>query len=127
MVAHRRIVAQPLDKLSCMIARYRPLAYLIAALVVIAPPAAFAQNHANRPIKLVVGFTAGGTTDFVARLIAERLGGPLGQTVVVENKPGASGAIAAEYVAKSEPDGTTLFFSTVGALAISPALRSNLP
>src|SRR5262249_44078162 len=45
----------------------------------------------------------------------------------VENKPGANGAIAAEYVAKSEPDGTTLFFSTVGALAINPALRSNLP
>jgi tripartite-type tricarboxylate transporter receptor subunit TctC len=120
-------VRQRLDKLCCMIARNRSLAYLIAALVVTAQSTAFAQDHSNRPIKLIVGFTAGGTTDFVARLIAGRLAGPLGGTVVVENKPGANGAIAAEYVAKSEPDGTTLFFSTVGALAISPALRSNLP
>ena len=51
----------------------------------------------------------------------------LGQHVIVENKPGANGAIAAEYVAKSEPDGYTLFFTTVGAVAINPALRGNLP
>ena len=74
----------------------------------------------------MVAFTAGGTTDFVARLLAERLRTLLGQTVIVENRPGANGAIAAEYVAKSEPDGYTLFFTTVGAVAINPALRSNL-
>jgi tripartite-type tricarboxylate transporter receptor subunit TctC len=75
----------------------------------------------------VVAFTPGGTTDFVARLLAERLRALLGQAVIVENKPGANGALAAEYVAKAEPDGTTLFFTTVGAVAINPALRANLP
>jgi len=110
-----------------MVARCRYLVGLLIALMVTAAAAAFAQDHSKRPIKLIVGFTAGGTTDFVARLITGRLAARLGRTVVVENKPGANGAIAAEYVAKSEPDGTTLFFSTVGALAINPALRSNLP
>ena len=94
------------------------------AAVALAPRTARAQD--GRPIRLVVGFTAGGTTDFVARLLAERLKAPLAEPVIVENKPGANGAIAAETVAKSEPDGHTLFFSTVGALAINPALRSNL-
>ena len=74
----------------------------------------------------MVAFTAGGTTDFVARLLAERLRTLLGQPVIVENRPGANGAIAAEYVARSDPDGYTLFFTTVGAVAINPALRSNL-
>ena len=85
-----------------------------------------AQDQSGRPIRLVVAFTAGGTTDFVARLLAERLRKSLGQPVVVENRPGANGAIAAEFVARAEPDGATLFFTTVGAVAINPALRSNL-
>jgi tripartite-type tricarboxylate transporter receptor subunit TctC len=89
--------------------------------------AASAQDYPARPIRLIVAFTAGGTTDFVARLLADRLKAPLGQSVIVENRPGANGAIAAEYVAKSEPDGYTLSFTTVGAVAINPALRSNLP
>jgi tripartite-type tricarboxylate transporter receptor subunit TctC len=75
---------------------------------------------------LVVGFTAGGITDFVARLLSERLHSSLGESVIVDNRPGANGAIGAEYVAKSEPDGYTLFFTTVGAGAINPALRRNL-
>ena len=89
--------------------------------------AASAQDYPARPIRLIVAFTPGGTTDFVARLIADRLKASLGQSVIVENRPGANGAIAAEYVAKSEPDGYTLYFTTVGAVAINPALRSNLP
>jgi tripartite-type tricarboxylate transporter receptor subunit TctC len=88
--------------------------------------AARAQDYPARPIRLIVAFTPGGTTDFVARLVAERLRGPLGQTVIVDNKPGANGAIGAEYVARSEPDGYTLFFTTVGAVAINPGLRSDL-
>jgi tripartite-type tricarboxylate transporter receptor subunit TctC len=105
----------------------RILGPLVAvALVLTAAPGAQAQDYPNRPIRLVVAFTAGGTTDFVARLLAERLRMPLGQNVIVENKPGANGAIAADYVAKAEPDGYTLFFTTVGAVAINPALRSNL-
>jgi len=99
---------------------------LVAALILhgVAAPG---QDQHSRPVKLVVGFTAGGTTDFVARLLAEHMRERLAQSVIVENKPGANGAIAAEYVAKSEPDGTTLLFTTVGAVAINPALRSNLP
>src|ERR1700730_13257646 len=110
-----------------MVAPPRFLAWIAATLVLAAAQAAGAQDHSNRPSKLVVGFTAGGTTEFVARLLADRLRTPLAQSVIVENKPGANGAIAAEYVAKSEPDGTTLLFTTVGAVAINPALRSNLP
>jgi tripartite-type tricarboxylate transporter receptor subunit TctC len=101
-------------------------ALIAAALAVAATGAADAQDYPNRPIKLVVAFTAGGTTDFVARLLAERLRTLLGQPVIVENRPGANGAIGAEYVAKSDPDGYTLFFTTVGAVAINPALRGNL-
>ena len=95
---------------------------IAAALALTATGGAQAQDYPNRPIKLVVAFTAGGTTDFVARLLAERLRTLLGQPVIVENRPGANGAIAAEYVAKSDPDGYTLFFTTVGAVAINPAL-----
>jgi tripartite-type tricarboxylate transporter receptor subunit TctC len=101
-------------------------AAIAAALIATATRGAPAQDYPNRPIRLIVAFTAGGTTDFVARLLAERVRISLGQPVVVENKPGANGAIAAEYVAKSEGDGYTLFFTTVGAVAINPALRGNL-
>jgi tripartite-type tricarboxylate transporter receptor subunit TctC len=88
---------------------------------------AAAQDYPTRPIRLIVAFAAGGTTDFVARQLAERAKASLGQNIVVENKPGANGAIGAEFVAKSEPDGYTLFFSTAGALAINPSMRSDLP
>jgi tripartite-type tricarboxylate transporter receptor subunit TctC len=99
---------------------------IVAAFLLPAVPGAQAQNYPNRPIRLVLGFTPGGTTDFVARLLSEPLRSLLGQSVVIDNRPGANGAIAAEYVAKSEPDSYTLFFTTVGAVAINPALRSNL-
>jgi tripartite-type tricarboxylate transporter receptor subunit TctC len=82
-----------------------------------------AQDYPTRPIKLVVGFTAGGTTDFMARMLANRLRGPLGQTVIVENKTGANGSIGAEFVAKSEPDGYTLYFTTAGVAVVYPHLR----
>jgi tripartite-type tricarboxylate transporter receptor subunit TctC len=101
---------------------------LLCAVAMLAlPRLACGQDHPNRPIRLVVGFVPGGSTDFVARLLAERQSAALGHSVVVENKPGANGAIAAELVARSEPDGTTLLFTTVGAVAINPGLRRNLP
>jgi tripartite-type tricarboxylate transporter receptor subunit TctC len=109
-----------LDRFHCR------LVFFAVALFAAILPAAYALDYPTRPIKLVVAFTAGGTTDFVARLLAEPLRGSLGQPVIVENKPGANGALAAEYVAKSEADGQTLFFTTVGAVAINPALRGNL-
>ena len=107
----------------------RQLSMLAAAgFAALAPTTpAPAQGYPVRPIRLIVAFTAGGTTDFMARLIADKLKGSLGQTVIVENKAGANGAIAADYVAKAEPDGYTLFFTTVGAVAINPGLRNDLP
>lgn len=86
-----------------------------------------AQDFPNRPIKLVVAFPAGGPTDFVARLLSDKMKALLGQSVIIENKPGANAAIGADFVAKSEPDGYTLFFTTMGAVAINPNLRSDLP
>ena len=86
-----------------------------------------AQDFPSRPVRMIVAFAPGGTADFTARIIADRMQSLLGQPIAVENKPGANGAIGAEYVAKSDPDGYTLFFTTVGAVAINPALRSDLP
>jgi tripartite-type tricarboxylate transporter receptor subunit TctC len=95
--------------------------------VVLAAGGAAAQDYPSRPIRMIVAFAAGGTTDFVARQLAEKAKAYLGQSIVVENKPGANGAIGADFVAKSEPDGYTLFFSTAGALAINPSMRTDLP
>jgi tripartite-type tricarboxylate transporter receptor subunit TctC len=89
-------------------------------------PAA-AQEFPTRIIRLVVAFPPGGPTDFVARLLADKLKGSLGQSVIIENKPGANGAIGAEYVARAEPDGHTLFLTTVGAVAITPHLNPKVP
>ncbi|HTE93855.1 MAG TPA: tripartite tricarboxylate transporter substrate binding protein, partial [Bradyrhizobium sp.] len=86
-----------------------------------------AQDYPTRPIRLVVAFPAGGPTDFVARLLADKLKGILGQSVLIENKSGANAAIGADYVAKSDPDGYTLFFTTISAVVMNPHLRADLP
>jgi tripartite-type tricarboxylate transporter receptor subunit TctC len=100
------------------------LLVVLAALCLVAPHApAAAQDYPARPIKLVVGFAAGGTTDFMARLLADKLRGPLGQPVVVENRTGANGAIGAELVAKSMADGYTLYFTTAGVATVYPHLK----
>ena len=98
-------------------------ALIFAALCI----AARAEDFPARPIHMIVAFAPGGTADFTARVITDKMQALLGQPIAVENKPGANGAIGAEYVAKSEPDGYTLFFTTVGAVAINPTLRSDLP
>jgi tripartite-type tricarboxylate transporter receptor subunit TctC len=98
---------------------------LTVALIVLAalrPFGAAAQELPARTVRLVVAFPAGGPTDFVARLLAEPLRALLRQNVIVEYRPGANGAIGAEYVARAEPDGTTLFLTTVGAVAVTPHL-----
>lgn len=89
-----------------------------------ATTAGFAQtaNWPQRPIKLVVPFSAGGNTDSIARLTAERLTQSLGQPVIVDNKPGANGAIAADFVAQSPPDGYTLLMAAMPVLAILPTI-----
>jgi tripartite-type tricarboxylate transporter receptor subunit TctC len=107
---------------------FRRFAALCAALASLASAGvAHSQDYPARTIRLVVAFPAGGPTDFVARLLAEKLKGILGQSVLVENKSGANAAIGADYVAKSDPDGYTLFFTTISAVVMNPHLRANLP
>lgn len=98
----------------------------LAALLLAAAPA-MADWLPARPVKLVVPFAPGGQPDVVARSLAEPLSKALGQPVIVENRPGAGGNIAAEMVAKSAPDGLTLLLGTNGPLAVSPALYKDLP
>jgi tripartite-type tricarboxylate transporter receptor subunit TctC len=101
----------------------------LAALPAV-PLAAFAQADAawpTRAITYVVPFTPGGSTDVIGRVIAQKLGEALGQPVVVDNRPGAAGAVGATYVAKARPDGYTLFGGTISTHAINASLYKNLP
>ncbi len=88
---------------------------------------ASAQTYPSKPLKLVVPYAAGGSTDQLARAIAEPLGRALGQSVVVENKPGGNTIIGADAVAKAAPDGYTLFMGSSASLAVNPLLYSKLP
>src|SRR5690606_17282225 len=98
-----------------------------AALALAAGGAAVsAQGFGSKPIRIVVGFPPGGPTDFTARLLAEKIPALLGTHALVENRPGANATIAADHVARSAPDGHTLYFTTCGAVAISPHLVSTL-
>lgn len=88
---------------------------------------AMAQDFPTRPIKIVIAFPAGGPTDFVGRILSDKMKELLGQPVLIENRGGAGGVIGADYVAKSDPDGYTLFLTTVGAVAITPHMRDAMP
>jgi tripartite-type tricarboxylate transporter receptor subunit TctC len=85
-----------------------------------------AQSYPNKPIKLVVGFTPGGAADYVARNLSVPLGQALGQSIVVENKPGAGSSIAADQVAKSAPDGYTILLASPSSISVNPALNPKL-
>ncbi|WP_459618709.1 Bug family tripartite tricarboxylate transporter substrate binding protein [Bordetella sp. 2513F-2] len=87
---------------------------------------AAAAEYPSRPITLVIGFGAGGPTDVVGRYMAQQLGDKLGQAVVVENRPGANGLIALQYVQRAKPDGYTLLLASSGSLAIEPAYRKSI-
>ena len=99
-------------------------AALAAALVAASVPfsAAQAQQYPNKPIRIIVPFAAGGTSDILARAIGPHLTNAWNQPVIVENRTGANGMVGAEYVAKSAPDGYTLFLSDMGALTINPSV-----
>ena len=103
------------------------LAITFAFVLGILPADALAQSYPSRPVRLVVPFPAGGTTDILARAMAEKLSGALGQQFVVDNRPGAGGNIGSDIVAKSPPDGYTLLMGTVGTHAINPSLYPKMP
>jgi tripartite-type tricarboxylate transporter receptor subunit TctC len=98
----------------------------LATTLVFAAPNARAVDYPVRPIKLVVPYAAGGPTDVLGRLVADFLGRDLKQTVIVENKPGAQGAIGAEAVARAEPDGYTLFVAAASIIVLNPMLYKKL-
>ena len=85
------------------------------------------SKYPTRPIRIIVGFTAGGGNDIIARIVGQKLSESLGQPVVIENKPGGGAIVATEYVAKSAPDGYTLLVGASGAMTINPAVYARLP
>jgi tripartite-type tricarboxylate transporter receptor subunit TctC len=94
----------------------------MAALLGLLPTLAAAQPYPSRPVKLVVGFAPGGAADFVARSFQDGLSKELGQPVIIENRAGAGSSIAAEYVAKSAPDGYTLLIASPSSILVNPIL-----
>jgi len=103
------------------------LAGIFATAGLIASPFAVADNYPSKPIKLIVAFPPGGASDAVGRLYAEKLSEALKQPVIVENKPGAGTAIAAEAAAKAAPDGYTLSLAPAGQLTVLPHINNKLP
>jgi len=99
---------------------------IAAGALALAPLAAFGQAFPNKPIKIVIPFVAGGSSDIVGRALGSKFQEFLGQPAVVENKPGANGAIAAEFVAKSDPDGYTVLVGSIGVFSINTALFKDL-
>jgi len=100
---------------------------LVLAAAALAAPLAFAQTFPAKPIRLIVPFPAGGATDIVARLVAQKLGDAVGQQVIVDNRGGAAGTIGSDLAAKSPPDGYTILIGTSSTHAIAQSLYAKLP
>jgi len=107
----------------------KPFTRFCAALAVLLPAltASAQDSYPSKPIRIIVGYSAGGGNDIIVRVMTPELSKGLGQTVIVENKPGAQSIIAAEFVAKSAPDGYTLLMGPSGPMTINPATYSKLP
>ena len=105
--------------------RSSPRAAAIAAVALIICASAFAQDYPTRTISLIVPYPPGGGVDAMARVVAEKLTGALGQQVVVENRAGGSGLVGTRIFIKSPPDGHTLFLGHTGSIAINPSLYAN--
>jgi tripartite-type tricarboxylate transporter receptor subunit TctC len=112
------------DAVTCArpVVRLMQMAALAASAALLLAPPAQAQTYPSRPVRLEVGAPAGGGTDIVARMLADRLGESMKQSFVVENRPGASNTIAADFTAKAPPDGYTLLVATTTGQAIAPHL-----
>jgi tripartite-type tricarboxylate transporter receptor subunit TctC len=100
---------------------------LVTLCLALAAPWAMAQTWPSKPIRIVLQFPPGGSTDAVARILAQSMTASLGQTVLVENRPGADGAIAGDYVARAEPDGYTFFLASNTPMMQVPLLKKNPP
>ncbi|MCP3023642.1 Bug family tripartite tricarboxylate transporter substrate binding protein [Cupriavidus basilensis] len=106
----------------------KPIAHVLATMLLsAAATVACADGYPEKPIRLVVPFPPGGTTDLLGRVLATRLSETLGQQVIVDNRPGAGGTIGSDAVAKAAPDGYTLMFGTVGTQSINGSLYKRLP
>lgn len=106
----------------------RAVPILVAALALVAPGGAVAQSgYPNKPVRMVTGYAPGGTSDILARLMAQELARTLAQPVIVENKPGAGGNIGSDSVAKAAPDGYTLLMGASGPLAFNQSLYAKMP
>src|SRR5687767_5189650 len=100
---------------------------IFAVLALLSFCVAQGQTYPNKPIRLIVPYAAGGTSDILARQIGPKLTETWGQPVIVENKPGANGNVGADFVAKSAPDGYTLLLTDLGGLVISASVYPKLP
>jgi tripartite-type tricarboxylate transporter receptor subunit TctC len=106
----------------------KKIIYCVAAIVLLAfSGGAFAQDYPNQPIRIIVPYTAGGSSDFVGRTVATKMQENMNHPVVVENRPGGNAVIGTELVAKARPDGYTLLLGGSSALSANPALYNNLP
>jgi len=101
--------------------------FVCAALALAGAQAAQAQDYPTRPVRVVIAFPPGGPTDFVGRLVTDKMSAALGQRVYIENKPGAAGTVGADNVAKADPDGYSLFLTTSGAVAVAPHIMASVP
>ena len=110
-----------------MFRKHLIISAMIAGTALTFMPGAATAQYPNKPIKLIVPFAPAGTTDIVARIVADQLSKELGQTVIVENRAGGGGAIGADVVAKSAPDGYTLGVATVSTMAVNPAANARIP
>src|SRR6266852_8461230 len=105
-----------------------PVAALaLAAVQCLLPGSGFAQVYPSKPVRLIVGFPAGGPADIFGRTFAQALSASLGQTVIVENKSGVGGVLGIDAVAKASPDGYTLGFNNQGSVAMAPFALSKMP
>jgi tripartite-type tricarboxylate transporter receptor subunit TctC len=109
----------------------RKIRIMLLAVAVLALPAtaqlAQAQDFPTRPVRIVVAFPPGGPTDFVGRLVADKMTAELGQRVYIDNKPGANGTLGGGDIAKSDTDGYSLFLTTAGAVTVSPHIMPDMP